>query len=322
MRFGDLVRMAHEPVLDLFEGVGFLQGSVLRQKTSGPTPSLPLPVVALAGGVTGKPWAARWLAARAACGVRADRRSGLTPMLGLSGWLSRRMRTHEAGHWIREFATSLTQLPTEVVKSFGASSFKPTLLSWVAKFGIDTGSRRLLGYHVKPKDKSVLIYSRDALAKPLRELGGVLDSVRRGSFLPDSDRSGRFRVETPAVVPAAEIATEVSIDREDAGVDLNTSSAPARPSEDPAPGPGEVRDRGSDDEGSSSASSSLSSTGSPEVPADEVIYVSNVRAKMLYIEAGDGLLACGRPYPRSFSVLRAMPEGLTACRRCFKSEVD
>ena len=78
----------------------------------------------------------------------------------------------------------------------------------------------------------------------------------------------------------------------------------------------------SSDEDSSSSSSSLSYTGTPAVPADDVIYVANLRAKMLHIEAGDGVLACGRQFPRSFSVLREMRNDLAACRRCFSSDRD
>ena len=245
-------------------------------------------------------------------------------MLGMGGWLGRRMRTQEVGHWVSEFAAALTKLPAEVINELGASSFKPTLLSWAAKFGVDTGSRRLLGYHVKPKDKSVLIYSRDALAKPLRELGVVLDAVRSGRFLPDADRSGRFRNDTQDVVLPVEVAATGLPDFEDlAAVPVTVAVAPDSGDPPVSPGPVQSGDAGHIDcEDSSSSSSSVSSTDSPDKPADEVVYVANLRAKMLHIEAGDGVLACGRPYPRSFSALCEMPEGLTACRRCFKSGQD
>eukprot|EP00971_Amphidinium_carterae_P315511 6271280-Amphidinium_carterae.1 len=38
----------------------------------------------------------------------------------------------------------------------GTHSMKNTLLSWCAKAGIAEGCHRLLGRHVKPKDRSVL----------------------------------------------------------------------------------------------------------------------------------------------------------------------
>jgi len=166
-----------------------------------------------------------------------------------------------------------------------------------------TGSRRLLGYHVKPKDKSVLIYSRDALAKPLRELGAVLAAIRVGRFLPDADRSGRFREEAPDVVLPVGSGT------------ADTPGFVDPPLADTAHDEGEHT--GSEE--SSSSSSSVSSTASPAKFVDEVVYVANTRAKVVHVEAGNGVLACGRPYPRSFAVSRDMPEGLIACRRCFKS---
>ena len=51
--------------------------------------------------------------------------------------------------------------------------------------------RCVLGGHVAHL-KSPIIYSRDALARPLYVLGSVLDAIRLGEFLPDRTRSGRF----------------------------------------------------------------------------------------------------------------------------------
>jgi hypothetical protein len=315
MRFGDLVRMEKEPILDVFEDVGFLQGSILHQKTAGPTPSLPLPVVALAEGVSGSPWARRWLEARLACGVSACRRTGLVPMVGMGGWIERRMRTQEAGCWIREFAQALTPLPVEVTSSLGASSLKPTLLSWAAKFGMDAGSRRLLGYHVKPKDKSVRIYSRDALAGPLRGLRDVLSAVRGGDFLPDADRSGRFRAK-PAASPPPRVDTSPAAEAPELPCDVEVADSVARSSSDPGPRAAPP----SDDGASSSSSSSVSSTSSPVELGIEVLYVLNLRGKIVHVESGDGILSCGRPYPRAFSIGREMPASAVACRRCFKGQ--
>eukprot|EP00969_Alexandrium_andersonii_P322787 14261429-Alexandrium_andersonii.AAC.1 len=58
--------------------------------------------------------------------------------------------------------------------------------------------RRVLGYHSKPGDRSVLEYSRDELAAPLRSLMKVVDAVAVGDFLPDASRSGRWKHEARA----------------------------------------------------------------------------------------------------------------------------
>eukprot|EP00971_Amphidinium_carterae_P268675 5330039-Amphidinium_carterae.1 len=57
---------------------------------------------------------------------------------------------------------------------------------------MDLESRSLLGYHFHPHLKSVLVYSRDTLADPLRHLDRLLSDVRDGRFKPDTSRSGFF----------------------------------------------------------------------------------------------------------------------------------
>jgi uridine phosphorylase len=44
----------------------------------------------------------------------------------------------------------------------------------------------------------MLAYSRGAMAGPLRELGRVVEMVKKGQFHPDSTRSGRFVVASGA----------------------------------------------------------------------------------------------------------------------------
>ena len=53
--------------------------------------------------------------------------------------------------------------------------------------------RRLMGYRVKPKDKSVMIYSRDALAEGLETLTGIIGNIRELSFRPDAPRNQRWK---------------------------------------------------------------------------------------------------------------------------------
>ena len=50
--------------------------------------------------------------------------------------------------------------------------------------------RQLLGNHLDPKEVSVMTYSRDCLAEPLRQLVNVLRDVRNAKFHPDLTRSG------------------------------------------------------------------------------------------------------------------------------------
>ena len=71
-------------------------------------------------------------------------------------------------------------------------SLKAGVLAFAAKFGIPAEVRRLLGYHVASEDGSMLHYSRDAMATPLRWLSKMFGMIRAGKFKPDVTRSGRF----------------------------------------------------------------------------------------------------------------------------------
>ena len=79
---------------------------------------------------------------------------------------------------------------------------KATALSWLAKAMATEKVRRLLGCHVKPKDKSVVIYSRDALAEGLDILTNVITDIYTGKFKPDAPRNQRW-VKSP-VLPSEE----------------------------------------------------------------------------------------------------------------------
>ena len=74
----------------------------------------------------------------------------------------------------------------------GAHSLKATTLSWMAKYMVPERVRRLMGYHVKPKDKSVLVYSRDALATGLEYLTRIINDIQQKKFRPDAPRNQRF----------------------------------------------------------------------------------------------------------------------------------
>ena len=84
-------------------------------------------------------------------------------------------------------------------------SLKSTTLVWWARYGIDATSRAMLGHH-SIKDKSLACYSRDLLARPLRELCGMLMKIRLGHFKPDGTRSGYMQVGKQHAVPEGECA--------------------------------------------------------------------------------------------------------------------
>eukprot|EP00435_Cladocopium_sp_Y103_P075107 s178_g54.t1 len=88
---------------------------------------------------------------------------------------------------------------TGQIEETTSHSLKATTLAWCARYGIGDTSRAMLGHH------ALALYSRDLLARPLRELCGMLLDVRQEHFQPDGTRSGYMK-ETrsePLVVPAA-----------------------------------------------------------------------------------------------------------------------
>ena len=58
--------------------------------------------------------------------------------------------------------------------------------------------RRLMGYHVKPKDKSLMIYSRHTLAEGLEALTGIIEKIKKLEFRPDAPRNQRWQHDNEA----------------------------------------------------------------------------------------------------------------------------
>ena len=63
-------------------------------------------------------------------------------------------------------------------------------MSWVAKADLNMDVQAILGHHAIAGRKSVITYSREIQAGPLRHLIAVLSRVRSGAFHPDRTRSG------------------------------------------------------------------------------------------------------------------------------------
>jgi hypothetical protein len=204
-RFSDLFFCADEPALDLDETGenGYAEVGALHTKTSNRSERRrrALPLVAHAKGTSGVLWAKWWLGARMICGLRIAQGGGpLIPALSRTGtWTSSRMRSGEAILWMTEILRSRGPLiAVSQGQVFGTHSAKATLLSWAAKAGVPAADRKFLGHHCNGQEETVLAYSRDSMAGPLRRLRVVLDDIAARRFLPDSTRSGRW-VELDAV---------------------------------------------------------------------------------------------------------------------------
>ena len=104
-------------------------------------------------------------------------------------------------------------------------SCKCTILSWLAKRGDEWADRMALGGHVSFM-KSAIVYSRDAMARPIRVLESLLLDVRLGRFAPDETRSGRFKPGTTSA--GADNSGDQGMGFGDSGLDL--FSLPREPS--------------------------------------------------------------------------------------------
>ena len=103
------------------------------------------------------------------------------------GWSTHPTGVGSAALWLRNL---LKNTVTRGDVALGTHSCKATLLSWMSKRGLPHGPRRLLGYHVSKGDNSLVIYSRDAMASPLRLMCSMLKEVKNDLFRPDVTRSG------------------------------------------------------------------------------------------------------------------------------------
>ena len=162
LRFGDSQNILEEPEID----GDYVECGLTIHKTmhlAGRARRL-LPVVAPTVGVSGEDWGKSFLEARASAALRAWPGTPFmpAPVLG-GGWTTGRLQTTEAAIWLCELLNKYG-VPRERMVNIGAHSLKATALSWLAKAAVGEKCRRILGYHIKPKDTSVVLYSRDALS--------------------------------------------------------------------------------------------------------------------------------------------------------------
>jgi hypothetical protein len=202
-RCSDGARITEEPVLDTSHGNGRELFSFIEATTSGDAcktgntskkARLAIPVVGLAYGVSGQPWADAWLRIRKTLRLNASRDACLMrEPLADGTFTEARIKPGQATQWLRHILLKLGAEPT-ALRNIGSHSCKTTLLSVAAKGGLPRDTRRTLGGHATPGDDSVDTYSRDVLAAPLLELAQLLGKVRAGTFDPDATRSGRWHL--------------------------------------------------------------------------------------------------------------------------------
>ena len=196
-RLSDTHHCCTEPFLDTSDaGEGFIEMGVVGTKTSHVASRMTkqLPLVGSATGVTGTRWAEAWLNERSRQGLDSSG-TFLMPSIEKTGsFSSKRMTAGEFNILIREFLRAHTANALSLLR-ISSHSCKHTILAWSSKAGLKLSVRRTLGHHLKTGDGSVIVYSRDSQAGPLREMVNVLQAIRDRKFFPDRTRSGRWVTE-------------------------------------------------------------------------------------------------------------------------------
>ncbi|CAE7880339.1 unnamed protein product, partial [Symbiodinium necroappetens] len=120
------------------------------------------------------------------------------------GWTKRSVDAGEVTKWLHAL---LARSGNEASPGTTSHTVKSTVLSWCAKYGMARHPRLQLGHHTSG-DGSLDTYGRDTLAPALLQLTSMLESIRRGTFLPDLTRSGRFRKRTSIKVESSDEEAE------------------------------------------------------------------------------------------------------------------
>eukprot|EP00971_Amphidinium_carterae_P327007 6458141-Amphidinium_carterae.1 len=207
-RFSDGLKLSSEPVV---EG-RFFEATTEFHKTAKVRNSgrRMLPLVGLSEGVSAVPWCEAWLRAREQQGLKASPVEPTLPAPAAGGgWSKGRLSTGEATVWLLDLLRRFSTSPIGG-SPMGTHSMKATVLSWLAKAGASDHSRRMMGKHSKGKDQSMIIYSRDAMAKPLMEVEKVYSQIREGIFRPDTDRSGYWQHARGAAEVSAQSLEEIA----------------------------------------------------------------------------------------------------------------
>jgi hypothetical protein len=177
-----------------------------------------------------------------------------------------------------------------------------------ADAGIDSETRKTLGYHAKFGDKSVRCYSRNNLDAPVDVLIDMIDSINAGKFDPDKPRGQRWKVEAEVAETQKEI--ELSGDMtSDTILEASDSSA--------------------DTDVESDVSMAAAQRSADVLMGLEIIvdgrWFLHADSKLHRGKAGDAdSMACGSKVSENFTLLSCSPcdgsftESYNYCGTCFK----
>ena len=307
------------------QNVGIIEATVSATKsaTSQELKTRLLPLIALARGVNVScDWGVSWIEARKLVGLGVSG-TFLTPALSPNQkWLSRAMTTAEATAHLRDYLVSM-EVPVFEANKYTSHSLKATALSWLAKYGVDVETRRLMGHHLHPTLKSVVTYSRDTLIHGHSMLSIIIDDIISNTFDPDASRDvmleqikNHKRARMIEVNPKLDQAT-------------SSSSSARQPEEfiDVYPEPSDSEDIADDElQTALRDAQDLWANMSPDshqsfVLPDDVQYMQHVVYGTVHIRKNSQLFKCGRVISSNFSEMHRTDVILwPICEQCKPSK--
>ena len=203
-----------------------------------------------------------------------------------------------AADWLR----SLLKIDSSSRDRVATHSCKASILSMAAKFGLDHSTRRLLGYHTESRDRSMVIYSRDAMSAPLRKMQAMLRAIRFQQFFPDATRSGYFVSDA--------LPEEASLEQQSDDGDATDSSR------------GSASEEEVNHDEDEAVVSELVGTWDPKCTGDAHQQFARHRiSRCIHSMADESgqAFTCGRPVNNRYVILLAKPAFMhPLCSGCFK----
>ena len=201
-------------------------------------------------------------------------------------------------------------------RRISSHSAKATILSYLAKYGAELSVREILGAHVSHL-QSVIRYSRDALAEPLRVMARMLADIRNGVFMPDTTRSGYFAMNMNPSAEELDSTVILVSDDEDVKHEVDqVEMVPATDSED-----------GADTCSSSDESAVVSARCSrpvtvPKAPVGFKMY-QHTKSRMLHLMEleHNRVFQCGRMAGEKHEISQAskLRWDTPCCGRCWRT---
>ena len=219
-RWGDLMRSETAFMDYTDEGApAFLETRTGRHKTMSSQMHRHqfLPMVAPVIGVNGRDWATPWLQLRQKMGLQLPPSGLIMPAPDRHGGTSQRpLESGECGRWLRRLLEVDVEPGLDPDRRVSSHSLKCTFLSFAAKRGLSVPDRLMLGYHASQMHMA-LVYSRDGAAASLLLLEKMIDEIVKGSFRPDSTRSGRIIevLDEPSGTQSLAVKEEIVISSDD-----------------------------------------------------------------------------------------------------------